>query len=138
MPSELYKVSAILGREGDSQVTVDDFNHFTIEINKALSEIALAIGKARGQDNAVPKLENDMDLDGNNIINVGQVKFNARTHTKNEQVFNGIYRVTQPVAAPSDATALRNDLAANVIPNIEAALNNLGLNLKRVLALVKV
>lgn len=139
MPSEVYKVTQIIDRPEKDQVTVRDVNRLVTELNKMLSQIAVELGKIRGQDGAVSKFVGDVDLDGHNILNAAAVKFSSRQHARGEaQPFSGVYVIDAPTDTPLTADDLRDDIADNVLPDVETALNDLGKNLKRVLDVLKI
>lgn len=135
MPSEVFRVSPIIGR---NEVTVEDFNKLATELNKVLSEIAVAIGRTKGQDGATAKFVNDVDVDGNNILNVGKITFGARKHAKGLLPFVGEYLIDEPTDAPASVDALRDDITDNILPDIEAALNDLGSAVKRILDVLQI
>lgn len=138
MPSEIFKVTQITGRGDAETVTVKDLMRLITEINKMLAEIGVALGRTKGQDGAVSKFTNDIDMDGNAITNVQSVSFGARRHAQDKLPFVGEYLIDDPTDSPASADALRDDLADNIFPDIEAALNDLGLNLKRVLNVLQI
>ena len=138
MPSEVFSVTQIVGRNDTDQVNVRDINRIITELNKVLSSIAITLGKVQGQDGATSKFANDADFDSHNLLNVGQIKFFSRQHARGAQPFSGKYAVDDPLDLPGTPEALRNDLADNVLPDITVALNDLGKNLKRVLDVLKI
>lgn len=138
MPSEVYKLTTILGRMDDAPVNVRDFNRLVTELNKALSEIAVTIGKTKGQDGAIASFVNNIDMEGNNVLNVGQITFSARKHAKGKLPFTGQYNIDDPTDTPADADALRDDLSDNIFPDIEEALNDLGAQVLRILEVLQI
>ena len=140
MPQEIFKVaqSQTQGHKLTDNVTMEDFTRLITELNKVLSEIGVAIGRVNGRDTAVTLFANTIDLDGNDIINVGKISFNARKHATGTQPFVGSYTIDDLAALPLTATDLRDDLADNVLPDIENALNDLGSQVKRILDVLKI
>jgi len=138
VPGEIFKVSQIIGRGDDTQTTVRDFNLLVTELNKMLSEVAITIGKLGGRDGATAKFAGDLDVQNHALLNVSQVRFAASQHATNSIPFRGVYEVGDPTDAPVTPDELRDDLADNVLPVVEAALNDLGTNLKRVLDVLKI
>lgn len=137
MPAEIFKVSQIVDKKADDTVTFRDFTKMITELNKALSEIGVALGRVNGRDAAITQFANNIDMDGHNITNVGEIKFGARTHASSSGPFEGIYSVDPPTDSPASADALRDDLANNIFPDIEAALNDIGAQLKQVLTVLR-
>lgn len=138
MPAEVFKVSQLVGRKPDDTVTVKDFTLLVSELNKALSEVGVSLGKVNGRDSATTLFANDIDLDGNNVLGVGKITFSARKHATGQEPFAGVYSIDDPADTPASADALRDDLTDNVLPDIENALNEIGANLKRVLDVLKI
>lgn len=137
MPQEVFKVSQPVGHKDDDNVKMLVFIKLVTELNKALSEISVSLGRVNGRDTAVTKFSNDIDLDGNDIDNVGSINFGSRKHATGTQPFTGVYAIDDPADTPATVDALRDDITDNVLPDIENALNDLGLHLKRVLDVLK-
>ncbi len=138
MPTEIFKVTQLLGRKADDTITVKDMQQVITELNKALSEIGKTFGASRGQDNAVPLFANDIDMDHHNILNVGQVKSADRPRAFTGTQFTGQFSFQLPTTAPVDATALRDDLSSNVLPDVYEALKQLGVTVKALVDIVQV
>ena len=135
MPQEVFKVSDIVGKD---KVEVEDFNRLVTELNKVLSEIGVAIGRTKGRDGAVSIFANDLNLSGNDINNVGRIRFGARQHAESTQPFTGEFNVDEPTDNPASSDALRDDLAENILPDIEVALNVLGKEVRRILDVLQI
>jgi hypothetical protein len=138
MPTEIFKVTQLLGRKADDTITVRDMQQILTELNKALSEIGKTFGATRGQDEAVPKFVNDIDMDHHDILNVGQVKSASRPRAFTGTQFTGEFSFQSPAEAPASATLLRDDLDGNVLPRINEAIKQLGATVKALVDIVQV
>ena len=65
----------------------------------------------------------DVDADG--------LKLKKQTHS---EFCETVHAITDPADTPASADALRDDLVANTIPSIEAALNDIGTHVNAIIA----
>lgn len=138
MARELYKISPFVSKRPGATLTVEEMNHVITEVNKGFAEMAKQFGLVNGRDGATPKFFNDLDLDGHSIKSVKSIQFGVRPHATNETAFTGKFDVDEPAAAPATATALRDDLTDNVLPDIREALQIIGTLLVKILSVVRV
>lgn len=129
MSSEVYKVSPLIGQ---TTVSVDDFNRLVTELNKVLSEIAVAQARVTGQADAEPEFDNDLNLKGHEIRNVGKITFSSRKHAKESSAYTGEYAIDELAAGSATFLQLIDDFNNNVHPDIEEAIADLGKRLKQV------
>jgi len=138
VPTEIFKVTQLLGRKPDDVITVRDMQQIVTEMNKQLSEIGRTFGAAKGQDNTVPAFVNDIDMQGHDIRNVGTIRTAARKRAFTQTEFTGSYTFKNPAQVPVDAADLRDDLVANVLPPRDAAIQQLGALVKALIDIVQV
>lgn len=138
MAREIFRISAIASRDLDEPATRREINHLITEVNKGFAEVTKLVGEVNGRDGATPQFFNDLDLGGHNVTNVKAINFGVRPHAQDELTFTGHFDVDDPAAAPATATALRDDITDNVLPDIREALLKIGKMLVRILAVVRV
>lgn len=135
MPREYFEPPVI------TELSVEAVNVAMQTMGQHFESISLALAKLEGLDGNVPKLANDLDLDGKDLKNVKNLKFNTPTKAgrklSTEKLTGTGNSISNPATVPATATILRDDLVANTLPAIQTALNKLGQSVATLLDILK-
>jgi hypothetical protein len=126
---------ATIVANGTTRHVVSKTNSNTIVVDSAVDWNNSGAGYAFTYKNPLLIVNDDGTVRGwirsDGVMALGSIVLSQQAHIADAVVEHAI---TDPVDAPTDADALREDLVTNVIPSIETALNALGGKVNTILA----
>ena len=106
-------------------LTLPEINALVQQLQSHLEVVVQQLAILQGADGNIPVMGNDLDMGGHAIRNVGEIEAASGTTAGGQISVPTSFLIAEPADAPASADALRDDLVATTIPDIQFALNTL-------------